>query len=62
MNFDTIEVKKKINSILASFRKERQKESVAKTSGSGSDAFITLHGLHSNIIPFFFFSFLKVLP
>ncbi|CAH1964058.1 unnamed protein product [Acanthoscelides obtectus] len=36
MNCNTIEVKKKINSLLASFRRERQKESTTKTSGSGA--------------------------
>nr|CAH7713669.1 unnamed protein product [Callosobruchus chinensis] len=51
-------MKKKINSILASFRRERQKESVAKTSGSGyndvypSTWFAFEH--HTLFLPFFF--------
>nr|CAH7762977.1 unnamed protein product [Callosobruchus chinensis] len=46
VNCDTIEVKKKVNSILASFRRERQKESMAKASWSGADA---LHGSHLKV-------------
>nr|CAH7735193.1 unnamed protein product [Callosobruchus chinensis] len=52
MNFYTIKVQRKINLILALFRRERQKESMAKTSGSGYNDMVRIRTPHP-FSPFF---------